>query len=92
MADSIYIKGTRIWYEDKDHGWSAGEVSGTVVHDKDVTLTLTNERHGKPVSVKTTLREIADNDSKLPPLRNADNFDDINDLTALPHLNEPSSL
>lgn len=92
MAEHIYAKGTPIWYEDKEHGWVAGEVVESAVDGKQVALTLSNERpQGKNVVVRTTLAEVTDNSSKLPPLRNANSFDDTDDLATLPHLNEPSS-
>ena len=92
MAEHIYSKGTPIWYEDKENGWVAGQVSESVVDGKQVTLTLSNERpEGKNVVVRATLEEATDNSSKLPPLRNAGSFDDTDDLATLPHLNEPSS-
>ena len=92
MAEHIYSKGTPIWYEDKENGWVAGQVSESVVDGKQVTLTLSNERPaGKNVVVRATLEEVTDNSSKLPPLRNAVSFDDTDDLATLPHLNEPSS-
>ncbi|KIY64820.1 hypothetical protein CYLTODRAFT_432472 [Cylindrobasidium torrendii FP15055 ss-10] len=92
MADSIYAQGTAVWYDDKELGWTDGVVTSTEVNGKDVTITLSNERQGKPVVVRTSLDAIANNDRKLPPLRNAPEFDDVEDLASIPHLNEPSLL
>ncbi|KAI0034460.1 P-loop containing nucleoside triphosphate hydrolase protein [Vararia minispora EC-137] len=92
MAHSIYSKGTPIWYDDRELGWVRGEVVEAIVNSKDVQLTLSNGRHGKPVVVRTSIGDIVDNDARLPPLRNSSKFDQAADLSSLPHLNEPSIL
>lgn len=92
MASTIYAGGVRVWLEDKELGWTSGEVAEAVVKGADVTLTLTSQRHRQPLVVRTTLDDIANNASRLPPLRNSDDFDLVNDLSTLPQLNEPSSV
>ena len=45
MAENIYSKGTRVWFEDKDHAWISGEVvSVTRVGADVVKLTFLDER------------------------------------------------
>ncbi|KAJ4483037.1 P-loop containing nucleoside triphosphate hydrolase protein [Lentinula edodes] len=99
MAESIYSKGTQVWFEDKEQGWIRGEVLSCLLsaeEDGIVELKFLNERH-KETTLKTTLKEIARNATKdtrktLPHLCNAPEYDQVNDLTQLPHLNEPSIL
>ncbi|KAJ4487665.1 P-loop containing nucleoside triphosphate hydrolase protein [Lentinula aciculospora] len=99
MAESIYSQGTKVWFEDKESGWIPGEVSFCSLlaqEDGTVELTFVNQRK-KEITMKATLEDIARNSMKdtkqsLPPLCNAPEYDQVNDLTQLPYLNEPSIL
>ncbi|KAJ3710358.1 P-loop containing nucleoside triphosphate hydrolase protein [Lentinula guzmanii] len=99
MAESIYSKGTQVWLEDKEQGWIHGEVfscSSSAHGDDTLELTFVNDRE-KKITMKATLKEIAQNTTRdprknLPPLCNAPEYDRVDDLTQLPHLNEPSIL
>ncbi|KIK59478.1 hypothetical protein GYMLUDRAFT_169589 [Collybiopsis luxurians FD-317 M1] len=92
MAASIYSKGTKVWFEDKERGWISGEVLSTSVHpDESVDITFINERQ-REISLRTTLKDITNNARNLPPLCNAQEYEQVDDLTHLPHLNEPSIL
>lgn len=45
MAENIYSKGTRVWFEDKDHAWISGEVvSVTKASDDTIKLDFVDER------------------------------------------------
>lgn len=53
MAENIYSKGTRVWFEDKDHAWISAEVlSVTKGNDDTIKLVFVDERgkvHGFPL-------------------------------------------
>jgi hypothetical protein len=45
MAENIYSRGTRVWFEDKDHAWISGEVVSVTKAAADVVkLTFLDER------------------------------------------------
>jgi hypothetical protein len=45
MAENIYSKGTRVWFEDKDHAWISAEVtSATKGSDDTIKLVFLDER------------------------------------------------
>lgn len=45
MAENIYSKGTRVWFEDKDHAWISAEVlSVTKGSDDTIKLVFVDER------------------------------------------------
>lgn len=45
MAENIYSKGTRVWFEDKDHAWISAEVvSSTKGNDDSIKLVFVDER------------------------------------------------
>lgn len=48
MAESIYSKGTQVWFEDKEQGWIRGEVLSCLLsaeEDGIVELKFLNEKH-----------------------------------------------
>lgn len=50
MAENIYSKSTRVWFEDKDHAWISAEVvSVTKGSDDNIKLVFVDER-GKVLS------------------------------------------
>ncbi|KAK0228273.1 myosin 5 [Armillaria fumosa] len=92
MAENIYSKGTRVWFEDKDHAWISAEVlSITKAPDDTVKILFVDER-GKEITVNTTVKDIKDGANTLPPLRNPPLLETADDLATLSHLNEPSVL
>ncbi|KAK0197407.1 myosin 5 [Armillaria mellea] len=92
MAENIYSKGTRVWFEDKDHAWISAEVlSITKAADDTVKILFVDER-GKEITVNTTVKDIKDGANTLPPLRNPPLLETADDLATLSHLNEPSVL
>ncbi|KAF8163022.1 P-loop containing nucleoside triphosphate hydrolase protein [Crassisporium funariophilum] len=92
MAENIYSKGTRVWFEDKDHAWISAEVlSVTKSSDDAIKLTFVDER-GKELTINTTSKEIKEGKEGLPPLRNPPLLETADDLATLSHLNEPSVL
>jgi myosin V len=45
MAENIYSKGTRVWFEDKDQAWISAEVSNvTKGSDDAIKLVFIDER------------------------------------------------
>lgn len=45
MAENIYSKGTRVWFEDKDQAWLSAEVTSLVKNtDDDVRIVFHDER------------------------------------------------
>lgn len=45
MAENIYSKGTRVWFEDKDHAWIAAEVVSVTKGNEDtIKLVFVDER------------------------------------------------
>ncbi|KAF9562132.1 myosin 5 [Agrocybe pediades] len=92
MAENIYSKGTRVWFEDKDHAWISAEVlSVTKGNDDTIKLVFVDER-GKEITLNTTSKEIKEGKEGLPPLRNPPLLETADDLATLSHLNEPSVL
>ncbi|KAF9496078.1 hypothetical protein BDN71DRAFT_1446807 [Pleurotus eryngii] len=92
MAENIYSKGTRVWFEDKEHAWVSAEVTSvTKGADDSMKLVFTDER-GKEITVNTSVKDIRDGKEGLPPLRNPPLLETAEDLTDLSHLNEPSVL
>lgn len=46
MAENIYSKGTRVWFEDKEHAWVSAEVvSFTKGNDDTIKLVFVDERN-----------------------------------------------
>ncbi|RXW21018.1 hypothetical protein EST38_g4844 [Candolleomyces aberdarensis] len=92
MAENIYSKGTRVWFEDKDHAWISAEVaSATKGNDDSIKLVFVDER-GKEITINTTGKAIKEGKEGLPPLRNPPLLETADDLATLSHLNEPSVL
>ena len=45
MAENIYSKGTRVWFEDKDLAWISAEVTSvTKAEDDTIRLVFVDER------------------------------------------------
>ncbi|KAF8652757.1 hypothetical protein AX16_004253 [Volvariella volvacea WC 439] len=92
MAENVYSKGTRVWFEDKEQAWISAEVvSVTKGPDDAIKLTFVDER-GKEITINTTGKDIKEGKEGLPPLRNPPLLETADDLATLSHLNEPSVL
>ncbi|KAG2146973.1 myosin 5 [Suillus bovinus] len=92
MAENIYSKGTRVWFEDKDQAWISAEVTNvTKGADDSIKLAFVDER-GKEFVINTTGKDIKAGKEGLPPLRNPPLLETADDLATLSHLNEPSVL
>ncbi|KAG2115336.1 myosin 5 [Suillus discolor] len=92
MAENIYSKGTRVWFEDKDQAWISAEVTAvTKGADGSIKLAFVDER-GKEFIINTTGKDIKAGKEGLPPLRNPPLLETADDLATLSHLNEPSVL
>ncbi|KAF7295245.1 Myosin 5 [Mycena indigotica] len=91
MAENIYTKGTRAYFEDKELAWVSAEVSSVSRTGDALKLVFVDER-GKEIVVNTTVQDIRDGKDGLPPLRNPPLLETADDLATLSHLNEPSVL
>jgi len=50
MAENIYSKGTRVWFEDKDQAWISAEVTSvTKGSDDSIKLIFIDERGKVPI-------------------------------------------
>lgn len=47
MAENIYSKGTRVWFEDKDHAWISAEVSSVTKGPDDAFRLVFIDERGK---------------------------------------------
>lgn len=92
MAENIYSKGTRVWFEDKDLAWISAEVASVAKADDDTIRLVFVDERGKEMTINTTSKEIKDGKGNLPPLRNPPLLETADDLATLSHLNEPSVL
>ncbi|TFK42865.1 P-loop containing nucleoside triphosphate hydrolase protein [Crucibulum laeve] len=92
MAENIYSKGTRVWFEDKEQAWVSAEVSSVTKGADDIIKLVFVDERGKEVIINTTGKEIKDGKEGLPPLRNPPLLETADDLATLSHLNEPSVL
>ncbi|KAI6109917.1 myosin 5 [Pisolithus sp. B1] len=92
MAENIYSKGTRVWFEDKEHAWISAEVTSVTKGNDDVIKLVFVDDRGKEIVINTTAKDIRDGRGGLPPLRNPPLLETADDLATLSHLNEPSGV
>ncbi|KAF8633710.1 hypothetical protein AX17_004368 [Amanita inopinata Kibby_2008] len=92
MAENIYSKGTRVWFEDKDQAWISAEVTSVSKGSDDVIKLIFVDERGKEITINTTGKEIKEGRENLPHLRNPPLLETADDLATLSHLNEPSVL
>ncbi|KAF7984073.1 hypothetical protein HWV62_17630 [Athelia sp. TMB] len=92
MAENIYSKGTRVWFEDKDQAWLSAEVTQVSKGADDAIKLVFVDERGKEITINTTAKDIKDGKEGLPPLRNPPLLETADDLATLSHLNEPSVL
>ncbi|TFK26368.1 myosin 5 [Coprinopsis marcescibilis] len=92
MAENIYSKGTRVWFEDKEHAWVSAEVATVTKGDNDTIKLVFIDERGKETTINTTSKAIKEGKEGLPPLRNPPLLETADDLATLSHLNEPSVL
>ncbi|KAG6910874.1 hypothetical protein DXG01_006557 [Tephrocybe rancida] len=92
MAENIYSKGTRVWFEDKDLAWISAEVASVTKGVDDTFKLVFIDERGKEIIINTTGKDIKDSKEGLPPLRNPPLLETADDLATLSHLNEPSVL
>jgi myosin V len=106
MAENIYSKGTRVWFEDKDQAWISAEVVNVTKGAADAIKLSFIDQRGKvspgsrktslgsinlqEITVNTTGKDIKAGKEGLPPLRNPPLLETADDLATLSHLNEPS--
>ncbi|KAI9303935.1 P-loop containing nucleoside triphosphate hydrolase protein [Cunninghamella echinulata] len=94
QAIEVYGKGTKAWFEDENEAWVSAEVISKEVTDTNVKITFKNDDNPEREHVfESSLSLLEKNKgSTLPPLRNPPKLENIDDLTNLSHLNEPSVL
>ncbi|KIK83700.1 hypothetical protein PAXRUDRAFT_832035 [Paxillus rubicundulus Ve08.2h10] len=92
MAENIYSKGTRVWFEDKEQAWISAEVTSASKGNVDAIRLVFVDERGKEIVINTTGKDIKDGKGGLPPLRNPPLLETADDLATLSHLNEPSVL
>ncbi|KAG6376042.1 myosin 5 [Boletus reticuloceps] len=92
MAENIYSKGTRVWFEDRDQAWISAEVTSVTKGNGDAIKLVFLDERGKEIVINTTGKDIKDGKEGLPPLRNPPLLETADDLATLSHLNEPSVL
>ena len=86
-----FEKGIRCWIPDPTLGWVGANVE-KVEYDgltKNYKIELVyDDDNSKKITIETN--DLTENNKKIPQMRNLD--DTVDDLTTLPHLNEPSVL
>ncbi|KAG1310438.1 hypothetical protein G6F64_004558 [Rhizopus arrhizus] len=94
QALQVYIKGTKAWFEDPKEAW----VSATVISKEEsatgVKITFENDKdNGRQHVFESTFALLEKQKGEnLPPLKNPSRLENIDDLTNLTYLNEPSVL
>ncbi|KAG1595261.1 hypothetical protein G6F48_000792 [Rhizopus delemar] len=94
QALQVYIKGTKAWFEDPEEAW----VSATVISKEEsatgVKITFENDKdNGRQHVFESTFALLEKQKGEnLPPLKNPSRLENIDDLTNLTYLNEPSVL
>ncbi|KAG1149991.1 hypothetical protein G6F37_006080 [Rhizopus arrhizus] len=94
QALQVYIKGTKAWFEDPEEAW----VSATVISKEEsatgVKITFENDKDNERQHVFESTFALLEKQKgeNLPPLKNPSRLENIDDLTNLTYLNEPSVL
>jgi hypothetical protein len=70
MAEHIYSKGTRVWFEDKDHAWISAEVTTVTKGSDDAIKLFFVDERGK-ASIVQSHNILSDNHS---PSGNCDQY------------------
>jgi myosin-5 len=55
MAENIYSKGTRVWFEDKDQAWISAEVTSFIKGPNDTIKLIFLDERGKVSVVQGAL-------------------------------------
>ncbi|RLV94737.1 Myosin-2 [Spathaspora sp. JA1] len=88
---SLYDVGTRCWYPDEKLGWVGTTVkSNTQNNNKHIIEFTLEEDESQIFTIETD--NLAEDNPKLPPLRNPPILEAAEDLTSLSYLNEPAVL
>ncbi|KAI7868484.1 P-loop containing nucleoside triphosphate hydrolase protein [Spinellus fusiger] len=90
----VYTKGTQAWFEDDQDGWVSASVVSNATEGNTVKMVFVNDQDASREHMfEGSLVELdKQKGSTLPPLRNPPKMEDIDDLTDLSYLNEPSVL
>ncbi|KAL0095549.1 P-loop containing nucleoside triphosphate hydrolase protein [Phycomyces blakesleeanus] len=90
----VYTKGTQAWFTDDQDGWVSASVESNETAGNTVKMIFTNDQDPTREHVfEGSLTELDKHKGNtLPPLRNPPKMEDIDDLTNLSYLNEPSVL
>ncbi|KAJ3239303.1 Myosin type-2 heavy chain 1 [Chytriomyces hyalinus] len=85
-----YQKGSRAYFKHAVHGWSMAEASSdATVSSNAVQILFKDVDSGEAIDFKLPLSKI-NSASDLPPLKNPDFMDHVDDLSLLSHLHEPA--
>ncbi|OVF11425.1 putative myosin [Clavispora lusitaniae] len=86
-----YDAGTRCWYPDQSVGWIAVAVKSNTEKDGKHVLELVSESDESEVFT-VEVKNLEEDNTELPPLRNPPILEAAEDLTSLSYLNEPAVL
>ncbi|KAI8072331.1 P-loop containing nucleoside triphosphate hydrolase protein [Gongronella butleri] len=91
---AVYGQGTSAWFEDEADAWVSGHLVSKEVTDTDVKMVFQDDIHAEREHVFEQKLKVLEKGkgASLPPLRNPPRLENIDDLTNLSHLNEPSVL
>ncbi|ORX48771.1 hypothetical protein DM01DRAFT_1338431 [Hesseltinella vesiculosa] len=89
----VYSNGTSAWFEDEADAWVSAHLISKDVSDTEVKMIFQDDIHPEREHVfEAKLKLLEKKSITLPPLRNPPRLENIDDLTNLSHLNEPSVL
>ncbi|KAI8612433.1 P-loop containing nucleoside triphosphate hydrolase protein [Chytriomyces sp. MP71] len=82
-----YRRGYVGYFEDNEEGWIMAEItSDAVVHDGSIVVSFRMLHNGETRQLSTPISAL----DTLPPLKNPDNMDYVDDLSQLSYLHEPA--
>ncbi|KAG1144412.1 hypothetical protein G6F37_004605 [Rhizopus arrhizus] len=94
QALQVYTKGTKAWFEDEDEAWVSATVVSKEETETGVKIIFEDDKDsGREHVFESTFTALEkQKGANLPPLRNPPRLENIEDLTNLSYLNEPSVL
>ncbi|KAI9272034.1 P-loop containing nucleoside triphosphate hydrolase protein [Sporodiniella umbellata] len=94
QAVQVYTKGTKAWFEDEDEAWVSATVLFKEETDAGIKIKFEDDKDSSREHVfeSTFVALETQKGANLPPLRNPPKLENIEDLTNLSYLNEPSVL
>ncbi|CAO3691389.1 unnamed protein product [Rhizopus microsporus] len=94
QALQVYTKGTKAWFEDEDEAWVSATVISKEETDTGVKIIFEDDKDSGRQHIFESTYAVLEKQkgANLPPLRNPPRLENIEDLTNLSYLNEPSVL